>query len=52
MLGLNKWWTPDFMTWSIASCKLTVHTIKARARKVVELVKQAAQGAPEVKPIF
>ena len=52
MPGLNKWRTLDFMTRSIASRKLTVRTIKERARKVVELVKRAAQGAPEVKPIF
>lgn len=49
MPGLNKWRTPDLMTRSITSRKLSVHTIKERARKVVELVKRAAQEAPEVK---
>lgn len=48
MPGLNKWRTPDLMTRSITSRKLSVHTIKERARKVVELVKRAAQEAPEV----
>ncbi|KAL4072776.1 glycoside hydrolase family 3 protein [Scleroderma yunnanense] len=48
MPGLNKWRTLDLMNRSIVARKLTVGTIKERARKVVELAKRAAQGAPEV----
>lgn len=48
MPGDNKWRTLDLMTRSIAARKITVRTIKARARKVLELVKKCAAGAPDV----
>ncbi|KAG6332919.1 hypothetical protein ID866_6172 [Astraeus odoratus] len=48
MPGLNKWRSLDLMNRIITSRKLTVRTVKERARKVVELVKRAAQGAPEI----
>jgi hypothetical protein len=48
MPGTNKWRTLDLMNRSIGSRKLTVRTIKERAKKVVELAKRVAQEAPEV----
>ncbi|KAF8839076.1 glycoside hydrolase family 3 protein [Paxillus ammoniavirescens] len=48
MPGTNKWRTLDLMNRSIVSRKLTVRTIKERAKKVVELAKRVAQEAPEV----
>ncbi|KAF8963765.1 beta-glucosidase [Flammula alnicola] len=48
MPGINKWRTVDFMTRSLNARKITVRTIKQRAKKVVELVKKCAAGAPEV----
>ncbi|KAF9235615.1 glycoside hydrolase family 3 protein [Melanogaster broomeanus] len=48
MPGTNKWRTLDLMNRSIVSRKLTVRTIKERARKVVELAKRVAQEAPEI----
>lgn len=48
MPGTNKWRTLDLVNRSIQSRKLYVRTIKQRARKVLELVKKCAQGAPEV----
>ncbi|KIJ63447.1 glycoside hydrolase family 3 protein [Hydnomerulius pinastri MD-312] len=48
MPGTNKWRTLDLMNRSITSRKLTVRTVKERARKVVELAKRVAQEAPEV----
>lgn len=49
MPGTNKWRTLDLMNRSIGSRKLTVRTVKERARKVVELAKRVAQEAPEVR---
>ncbi|KAG2116792.1 NUC071 domain-containing protein [Suillus clintonianus] len=48
MPGTNKWRTLDPMNRSIGSRKLTVRTVKERARKVVELAKRVAQEAPEI----
>ena len=52
MPGLDKLRTVPNMNLCIISRKLTVRTVKERARKVIELVKRAAQGAPEVRPNF
>jgi hypothetical protein len=49
MPGTNKWRVLDLMNRSIGSRKLTVRTVKERARKVVELAKRVAQEAPEVR---
>ncbi|OJA21227.1 hypothetical protein AZE42_07989 [Rhizopogon vesiculosus] len=48
MPGTNKWRTLDLMNRSVGSRKLTVRTVKERARKVVELAKRVAQEAPEI----
>ena len=48
MPGTNKWRTLDLMFRSIVSRKLTVRTVKERAKKVVELAKRVAQESPEV----
>ncbi|KAF9235301.1 glycoside hydrolase family 3 protein [Melanogaster broomeanus] len=48
MPGTNKWRTLDLMNRSIVSRKLTVRTVKERAKKVVELAKRVAQEAPEL----
>ncbi|KAF9229019.1 glycoside hydrolase family 3 protein [Gyrodon lividus] len=48
MPGTNKWRTLDLMNRSIWSRKLTVRTIKERAKKVVELAKRVAQEAPQI----
>ncbi|KDQ34219.1 glycoside hydrolase family 3 protein [Pleurotus ostreatus PC15] len=48
MPGTNKWRTLDLMNRSIQSRKLTSRTIKQRAKKVLELVKKCANGAPEI----
>src|SRR5688572_24335775 len=48
MPGVNKWRTLDYVNRTIVARKVTVSTVKQRARKVLELVKKCAQGAPEV----
>ncbi|KAH7919491.1 glycoside hydrolase family 3 protein [Leucogyrophana mollusca] len=48
MPGTNKWRTLDLVNRSIQSRKLTVRTVKERARKVVELAKRVAKEAPEL----
>jgi hypothetical protein len=48
MPGTNKFRSPYYMTWSVNARKITVETIKKRARKVLELVQKCAKGAPEV----
>ncbi|THH33096.1 hypothetical protein EUX98_g1111 [Antrodiella citrinella] len=48
MPGTNKWRTLDLMNRSIQSRKITVRTVKERARKVLELAQKCAQGAPEI----
>ncbi|KAG6844543.1 hypothetical protein H0H87_006027 [Tephrocybe sp. NHM501043] len=48
MPGINKWRSVDLMNRSIQSRKITIRDIRARARKVLELVQKCAQGAPEI----
>lgn len=48
MPGLNKWRTREHVNRTISARKTSVTTIKDRARKVLELVKKCAAGAPEV----
>lgn len=50
MPGTNKWRTLDLVHRSIGSRKLTVRTVKARARKVLEFVQKCCKECPEVKP--
>jgi beta-glucosidase len=49
MPGTNKWRTLDLMNRSVQSRKITVRTIKERARKVLEIVQRSAKEAPEVR---
>jgi beta-glucosidase len=51
MPGTNKWRTLDYVNRSIQSRKVTVTTIKQRAKKVLGLVKKCAQGAPDVSVV-
>ena len=48
MPGLNKWRTFQNVERSIVARKVTVQTIKERAKKVLELVQKCAREAPEV----
>ncbi|KAF8555424.1 glycoside hydrolase family 3 protein [Imleria badia] len=48
MPGAKKWRTLDLMNRSIVSRKLTIRTIKERAKKVVELAKRVAQESPHI----
>ncbi|KAF9047159.1 glycoside hydrolase family 3 protein [Hymenopellis radicata] len=48
MPGVLKWRTLDLMNRSITSRKLTVRTIKERARNVLQLVQRCAKECPEV----
>ncbi|PBK67496.1 glycoside hydrolase family 3 protein [Armillaria solidipes] len=48
MPGTNKWRTLDLVNRSIVSRKVTLRTIKARARKVLELVQRCCKEAPEI----
>ncbi len=48
MPGLNKWRTFEKVERSIVARKVSVHTIKERAKKVLELVQKCAREAPEV----
>nr|CAC03462.1 putative beta glucosidase [Agaricus bisporus] len=48
MPGLNKWRSLESVNRSIQSRKVTAKKVKERARKVLELVKKCAQGAPEI----
>jgi beta-glucosidase len=52
MPGVNKFRSPHHISWSIQSRKVTLETIKCRARKVLELVQKCAKGAPEVSNIY
>ena len=52
MPGTNKWRTLDYVNRSIQARKVTVTTIKQRAKKVLELVQKCAQRAPEVSFYF
>ncbi|EEB90824.1 hypothetical protein MPER_10922, partial [Moniliophthora perniciosa FA553] len=48
MPGTNKWRTLDLVNRSIQSRKVTARTVKARARKVLELVQRCCKEAPEI----
>ncbi|KAF8500930.1 beta-glucosidase [Russula emetica] len=48
MPGLNKWRTFEKVERSIVARKVAVHTIKERAKKVLELVQKCAREAPEL----
>ncbi|KAF9066008.1 beta-glucosidase [Rhodocollybia butyracea] len=48
MPGTNKWRTLDLVKRSIQSRKITLRTVKARARKVLEFVQKCCQECPEV----
>ncbi|THH14189.1 hypothetical protein EW146_g6124 [Bondarzewia mesenterica] len=48
MPGTNKWRTLELVKRSIAARKVTIRTIKERARKVLELVQRCAKETPEV----
>ena len=52
MPGTNKWRTLDYVNRCIISRKVTVTTVKQRAKKVLELVQKCAQRAPEVSVIL
>ena len=49
MPGLNKWRIFEKIVRSIVARKVAVHTIKERAKKVLELVQKCAREAPEVR---
>ncbi|PFH53517.1 glycoside hydrolase family 3 protein [Amanita thiersii Skay4041] len=48
MPGVEKWRTPEYMNRAIISRKITVGTIKERARSVLNLVQKCARAAPEI----
>jgi beta-glucosidase len=48
MPGSNKWRTLERVGRFVTEKKVTVRTIKERARKVLELVQKCAKEAPEV----
>ncbi|PPQ85427.1 hypothetical protein CVT25_006319 [Psilocybe cyanescens] len=48
MPGTNKWRTLNLVSRAIDARKVTVRTVKARAGKVLEMVKKCAAGAPEI----
>jgi beta-glucosidase len=48
MPGMNKLRTFEHVRRSIEANKLTVPTIKERAKKVLELIQKCAKEAPEV----
>ncbi|KAI0087212.1 beta-glucosidase [Irpex rosettiformis] len=48
MPGTNKWRTLDLMNRSIGSRKITVRTVKERARKVLELTQKCAAATPGI----
>jgi beta-glucosidase len=49
MPELNKWRTFEKVERCIVARKVSVHTIKERAKKVLELVQKCAREAPEVR---
>ncbi|THH15309.1 hypothetical protein EW146_g5137 [Bondarzewia mesenterica] len=48
MPGTDKWRTLEVVQRSIEARKVTLRTVKERARKVLQLVHKCAQGAPKV----
>ena len=51
MPGLGKWRTLHYVNQCILARRVTVSTVKERAKKVLELVKKCAQLAPDVSDI-
>lgn len=49
MPGINRWREFDKISRSVQSRKILPRTIKARARKVLELVQKCAKATPEVR---
>ena len=49
MPGVNKFRATYYMNWLMNARKITLSTIKQRARKTLELVQKAANGAPDVR---
>ena len=49
MPGTNKWRTLEYVGRCLQAKKVTVRTIKERAKNVLELVQKCAKGAPEVR---
>jgi len=52
MPGEQKWRQLNLVNRAIFSKKVTIRTVKERARKVLELVKRCCEGAPEVSLSF
>ena len=52
MPGIDKWRTPIYVNQCIEARRVTVATIKQRAKKVLELLKKCAQRDPEVSVYF
>ena len=52
MPGNNKWRTIYYVEQNILARRVTAATVKQRAKKVLELVKKCAKGAPEVSALF
>ena len=52
MPGNNKWRTIYYVEQCILARRVTAATVKQRAKKVLELVKKCAKGAPEVSTLF
>ena len=50
--GVGKWRTVEYVNRSILARKVSVTTVKQRAKKVLELIKKCAQSAPEVSVIL
>ncbi|KAH9994097.1 glycoside hydrolase family 3 protein [Russula compacta] len=48
MSGINKWRTFEHVGRCIGAKKVTIRTVKERARQVLELVQKCAKQAPEV----
>ncbi|TFY67511.1 hypothetical protein EVG20_g3915 [Dentipellis fragilis] len=47
MPGTNKWRTIELVNRSLAARKVTIRTVKERARKILELAQRCAKEAPE-----
>ena len=52
MPGVNKFRSQYHTAWSVHARKVTLETIKKRARRVLELVQKCAKGAPEASFYF
>jgi len=49
MPGVNKFRTTYYMNSLMNARKITLNTIKKRAKRTLELVQRAAKGAPDVR---